>query len=100
MDIIESIVLAGTPGQNREESSILSEQSVFGNIFFMMMAGHETVGNALAFALYCHDPGRDRATHRGLSTERQPCQGHMTCKALCDLLRSGAQSTEHHRALQ
>ena len=52
MDIIESIVLAGTPGQNREESSILSEQSVFGNIFFMMMAGHETVGNALAFALY------------------------------------------------
>ena len=48
----------------------------------------------------CHDPGRDRVTRVRTSTERQPCQGHMTHRTLYDLLCSRTQSTEHHRALQ
>lgn len=61
--ILESVVVAGTlrPGskvasdeENENEKSnrhVLSEESVLGNIFFTLMAGHETTGNTLAFTL-------------------------------------------------
>lgn len=49
--ILESIVVAGTPSPSRPDIRPLSEESVLGNIFFTLMAGHETTGNTLAFAL-------------------------------------------------
>lgn len=54
--ILESIVVAGTPQRwksvlENENRHTLSEESVLGNIFFTLMAGHETAGNTLAFTL-------------------------------------------------
>ncbi|KAF2877678.1 cytochrome P450 [Massariosphaeria phaeospora] len=49
--ILESVVVAGTPSAARPDNRALSEESVLGNIFFTLMAGHETTGNSLAFAL-------------------------------------------------
>ncbi|ORY08614.1 cytochrome P450 [Clohesyomyces aquaticus] len=49
--ILESIVLAGTPTSSSPNTRPLSEESMLGNIWFTLMAGHETAGNTLAFAL-------------------------------------------------
>ncbi|PVH97406.1 cytochrome P450 [Periconia macrospinosa] len=49
--MLESIVVAGNMDPTDPESKPLSKESVLGNIFFTMMAGHETVGNTLGFAI-------------------------------------------------
>jgi cytochrome P450 len=50
-NILESIVVAGSNRASQVGSRPLPEGSVFGNIFFSLMAGHETTGNSLAFAV-------------------------------------------------
>jgi cytochrome P450 len=50
-NILESIVLAGADLTSQVSSKPLPEGSVLGNIFFTLMAGHETTGNSLAFAV-------------------------------------------------
>ncbi|PVI03882.1 cytochrome P450 [Periconia macrospinosa] len=50
-NILESIVVAGSDRASQVGSRPLSEGSVLGNIFFTLMAGHETTGNSLAFAV-------------------------------------------------
>ena len=47
----ESIVLAGSPEPNQTDNRTLPVESVHGNIFFTLLAGHETTGNTMAFAL-------------------------------------------------
>jgi cytochrome P450 len=49
--ILESIVLAGSDRASQVGGRPLAEGSVLGNIFFTLMAGHETTGNSLAFAV-------------------------------------------------
>ncbi|KAF2184213.1 cytochrome P450 [Zopfia rhizophila CBS 207.26] len=49
--LLESIVFAGTPGPHQNEARTLSEESVLGNLFLTLMAGHDTVANTLAFTL-------------------------------------------------
>lgn len=49
--ILESIVVAGYDHASQVSTRPLSEGSVLGNIFFTLMAGHETTGNTLAFAV-------------------------------------------------
>jgi cytochrome P450 len=53
--ILESIVVAGalqhSSGEPEKNRKPLSEASILGNIFFTLMAGHETAGNTLAFTL-------------------------------------------------
>ncbi|KAI9666049.1 MAG: hypothetical protein M1821_003984 [Bathelium mastoideum] len=49
--ILESIVVAGTPGLHQSTDHPLKEPSVLGNIFFTLLAGHETTGNTMAFTL-------------------------------------------------
>lgn len=49
--LIESIVVAGTSDESDPTKQPLSEGSVLGNIFFTLMAGHETTGNTLAFVI-------------------------------------------------
>lgn len=50
-NLVESIVVAGTPGISGMDAKPLSEESVLGNLYFTLMAGHETAGNTLAFTL-------------------------------------------------
>jgi cytochrome P450 len=50
-NILESIVVAGSDTVSQVGSRPLPEGSVLGNIFFSLMAGHETTGNSLAFAV-------------------------------------------------
>ncbi|KAF2656520.1 cytochrome P450 [Lophiostoma macrostomum CBS 122681] len=49
--MLESIVVAGSTNLSDPTVQPLSKESILGNIFFMMMAGHETAGNTLGFAL-------------------------------------------------
>jgi cytochrome P450 len=51
--LLESIVLAGLPFPNQSEAPppALTEQSVMGNMFVTLVAGHETLSNSLAFIL-------------------------------------------------
>ncbi|KAI9691058.1 MAG: hypothetical protein M1822_008678 [Bathelium mastoideum] len=49
--ILESIVVAGTPEPHQSTDHPLKESSVLGNIFFTLLAGHETTGNTMAFTL-------------------------------------------------
>lgn len=49
--MLESIVVAGNIDPSDPTSEPLSAESVLGNMFFTMMAGHETVGNTLGFAI-------------------------------------------------
>lgn len=49
--MLESIVVAGSMDPSDSRSKPLPTESVLGNIFFTMMAGHETVGNTLGFAM-------------------------------------------------
>lgn len=49
--ILESIVVAGSDRAEEVGSQPFPEGSVLGNIFFSLMAGHETTGNSLAFAV-------------------------------------------------
>ncbi|KAF2833347.1 cytochrome P450 [Ophiobolus disseminans] len=50
-NILESIVVAGSDHPSHVGSRPLPEGSVLGNIFFSLMAGHETTGSSLAFAM-------------------------------------------------
>lgn len=51
--LLESIVIAGMPGSDdiSGQSSALSENSILGDIFVTLLAGHETAGNTLAFIM-------------------------------------------------
>jgi cytochrome P450 len=51
--MLESIVVTGstTASSDDPENKSISKESILGNIFFLMMAGHETAGNTLGFAL-------------------------------------------------
>ncbi|KAF2730596.1 cytochrome P450 [Polyplosphaeria fusca] len=50
--LLESIVIAGTPGPTQPDARPLPEASILGNIFFTQMAGHETTGNSTAFLIF------------------------------------------------
>lgn len=49
--VLESIVLAGTARPDETDSRSMPMESILGNIFFTLLAGHETTGNTMAFAL-------------------------------------------------
>ncbi|KAF2187597.1 cytochrome P450 [Zopfia rhizophila CBS 207.26] len=49
--LLESIVIAGTPGPHQPEARPLPEESVMGNLFVTLVSGYHTSGNTLAFAL-------------------------------------------------
>jgi cytochrome P450 len=49
--VLESIVVAGTPGPTQPDVRALPEEGVLGDIWFTLFAGHETTGNTTAFIL-------------------------------------------------
>ena len=51
MPVVESLVMAGDPESVNPGGRMLSPNGVLGNIFFYMLAGHETAGNTLAFTI-------------------------------------------------